>query len=75
MGCMNTDNLSRRDFIHNASVISAATIATGIANTNGAALPAGKETIDTSRILNYNPKMGYRRLRHLFPAFASALPQ
>jgi len=60
---MNTNSLSRRDFIHNTSIISAATIAAALANDNSVlARPANKEAIDTSKILNYNPKMGYRQL-------------
>ena len=60
---MSNDNLSRRTFIHNTSLASAATIAAALANTgNTAALSSDKKKTDTSKILNYNPKMGYRRL-------------
>jgi len=60
---MSKDNLSRRTFIQNTSLASAATIAAAFTNTgNAAALSSGKIKTDTSKILNYNPKMGYRRL-------------
>ena len=60
---MSNDNLSRRSFIHNTSLASAATIASAFANTsNTAAISRDKKKTDTSKILNYNPKMGYRRL-------------
>jgi len=68
---MNNDKLSRRAFLRNTSLTTAGTIA-GFPQSGGpAALAAGtnasvrhsdKEKIDTSKILNYNPKMGYRRL-------------
>ena len=60
---MSNDNLSRRTFIHNTSLVSAVTIAATFANTgNAAAFSSNKKKTDTSKILNYNPKMGYRRL-------------
>jgi aryl-alcohol dehydrogenase-like predicted oxidoreductase len=60
---MSNNNLSRRTFIHNTSLASAATIASAFANTgNAAVLSSDKKKTDTSKILNYNPKMGYRRL-------------
>jgi len=60
---MSNDNLSRRTFIHNTSLASAATIAAAFANTGNAVNTSGdKKKTDTSKILNYNPKMGYRRL-------------
>lgn len=60
---MSNDNLSRRAFIHNTSIASAATIVAALAKSgNASALPIDKKKIDTPKILNYNPKMGYRRL-------------
>ena len=60
----NSNNLSRRTFIRNTSLMGLGTIAGALAgkgcatsyrNTTG-------EAVDTSKILNYNPKMVYRRL-------------
>ena len=60
---MSNDNLSRRTFIHNTSLASAATIAAALAKTcKAAATSSDKKKTDTSNTLNYNPKMGYRRL-------------
>src|SRR4030065_2338956 len=60
---MNKDNLSRRTFIHDTSLASAATIAAAFAKpSHTAALSSDKKKTDTSKILNYNPNMGYRRL-------------
>ena len=60
---MSNDNLSRRTFIQNTSLASAATIAAALTKSAPAAgLSNDKKKIDTSKILNYNPKMGYRRL-------------
>ncbi len=55
---MSNNKISRRTFIRNASLGAAGTLA-------GALLAEGcrqSKTVDTSKILNYNPKMGYRRL-------------
>jgi len=60
---MKEDKLSRRDFIKSASLVAAGTMA-------GAQKLAGKTaspikaspTVDTSKILNYNQNMRYRRL-------------
>jgi len=52
---MKNDSLSRRDFIRNTSLAAA-----GISLWRTGALSS--EELDTSKILNYNPKMGYRRL-------------
>ena len=60
---MNRENISRRAFIHNTSLASAATIAGAIAG--GMAPSAGaseKKSTDVPKILNYHPDMGYRRL-------------
>ncbi|HIJ51701.1 MAG TPA: hypothetical protein HPP66_00925 [Planctomycetes bacterium] len=60
---MNNDKLSRRDFIHKASLTTAGTIAGALAGKGHASTKqGGKKKIDTSKILNYNPKMHYRRL-------------
>ena len=56
---MNSDKLSRRTFIHKASLTTAGTIAGALARKGHAST---KTKIDTSKILNYNPKMHYRRL-------------
>ena len=55
---MKNDKLSRRDFIRNTSLAAAGTIAGALANEGQA---AGK-AVHTSRILNFHPKMNYRRL-------------
>jgi aryl-alcohol dehydrogenase-like predicted oxidoreductase len=57
---MTNDKLSRRTFIHNTSMIAAGSIAAAYAGTGSAS--TGKKNADTSKILNYNPKMRYRRL-------------
>lgn len=61
---MNKDKLSRRTFIHKASIVTAGTVAGALAGKGQASKKAGdtKQKIDTSKILNYNPKMYYRRL-------------
>lgn len=63
---MNNDKLSRRTFIRNTSLVTAGTIAGALA---GKGCTFGKTSksddvskIDTSKILNYKAKMGYRRL-------------
>jgi len=57
---LNSINLSRRTFIRNASLAAAGTIAAALAAKGcaSAKIPA----YAASNILNYNPKMGYRRL-------------
>ncbi len=60
---MSNDKLSRRTFIGKASMVTAGTIAGALAGKGHAfTKPGGKKKIDTSKILNYNPKMHYRRL-------------
>ncbi len=54
---MKNDKLSRRDFMRNTSLVAAGTIAGALANKARAAKP-----VHTSRILNFHPKMTYRRL-------------
>ncbi|MHC4640954.1 MAG: aldo/keto reductase [Planctomycetota bacterium] len=61
---MNKDKLSRRSFIRKASMATAGTVAGALAGRGAASEKTGdsKTRIDTSKILNYNPKMHYRRL-------------
>ena len=61
---MNKDKLSRRSFIQKASMATAGTVAGALAGRGRVSAKAGdkKTKIDTSKILNYNPKMHYRRL-------------
>ncbi|MGD8501884.1 MAG: aldo/keto reductase [Phycisphaerales bacterium] len=60
---MNKHKLSRRDFIHNTSRMSALTVAAALTDrAQGSTHRGDKKKIDTSKILNYNPNMGYRRL-------------
>jgi hypothetical protein len=54
---MKNDEFTRRDFMRNTSVIAAGTIAGALAGNTRAAEP-----VNTSKILNYNEKMHYRRL-------------
>jgi len=63
---MNSSRLSRRAFIRNSSLAAAGAVTAGL---TGQALSgpktgsqAEKAKLDTSKILNYNPRMGYRRL-------------
>ncbi|MHC4259733.1 MAG: hypothetical protein ACYSTF_04895 [Planctomycetota bacterium] len=58
---MEDKKLSRRTFIRNTSLVAAGTVAGVLANKAQAAKDKGKE-VDTSKILNYNPNMEYRRL-------------
>jgi len=55
---MNNDKLSRRDFMRNTSLMAAGTIAGALAGKGNAAT----RPVHTSRILNFNQKMIYRRL-------------
>jgi aryl-alcohol dehydrogenase-like predicted oxidoreductase len=62
---MSREKLSRRNFIRAASLAAVGTVAgtlvgQGCSGNRGSAGDAAK--IDTSKILNYNPQMGYRRL-------------
>ena len=56
---MGNDKLSRRNFIRNTSLAAAGSIAGALASDGQAKV---NKDIDTSKILNYNPKMGYRKL-------------
>ena len=55
---MGNSKFSRRDFMRNTSVVAAGTIAGALAGEGQAAT----EPVHTSRILNFHPKMTYRRL-------------
>jgi hypothetical protein len=63
---MNDDRISRRTFIRNTSLVAAASINAAVAGAGcvegDKIKPDNKPRIHTSKILNYNPKMGYRRL-------------
>ena len=60
---MNKDKLSRRSFIRDTSYVSAATIAAALtAKTHASISSSDKNKTNTSKILNYNPNMDYRRL-------------
>ncbi len=56
---MSDESRTRRDFIKAAS---AAAVGAAIASAQAAEPKAEPPKADTSKILNYNPKMGYRRL-------------
>ena len=56
---MKNNELSRRDFMRNTSLAAAGTVAGALASQGRAASESGGQT---SKILNYNPKMQYRRL-------------
>lgn len=63
---MKNDKISRRTFIRNTSLVAAGTIAGALAQ-EGCSISdktrsGDRSEVDTSKILNYNPKMGYRRL-------------
>ena len=55
---MGNSKFSRRDFMRNTSAVAAGTIAGALAGEGQAAT----EPVHTSRILNFHPKMTYRRL-------------
>ncbi len=55
---MKDDKLSRRDFMRNTSLVAAGTIAVALAGEGQAA----SKFVHTSKILNFHPKMTYRRL-------------
>lgn len=58
---MNNDKLSRRKFIRNSSLGAAGAIAGALASQAGGKT-AKSAKVDPAKILNYNPRMGYRRL-------------
>jgi len=55
---MKNDKFSRRDFMRNTSLVAAGTIAGALAGEGQAA----SKFVQTSKILNFHPKMNYRRL-------------
>jgi aryl-alcohol dehydrogenase-like predicted oxidoreductase len=55
---MKSDELSRRDFMRNTSLAAAGTVAGALVGKGQAAT----KPVHTSRILNFHPKMTYRRL-------------
>jgi predicted aldo/keto reductase-like oxidoreductase len=63
---MGNDTLSRRTFMRSTSLAAAGAIAGALAGkgctSSETSKSGGISKIDTSKILNYNPKMGYRRL-------------
>jgi len=60
---MKNDKLSRRTFIRDTSIAAAATVAAGLsADAQSSTAPPAEKKLDTSKILNYKPQMGYRRL-------------
>ena len=60
---MPEDRLTRRTFIRNTSLTGAATVAGALGSAGRASShPGASAKIDTSKVLNYTPKMGYRRL-------------
>jgi len=59
---MSRRKISRRSFLRNTSLAAAGSIAGSITGGAGAETTAEKEKLDTSKILNYNPKMPYQRL-------------
>ena len=54
---MNNDKLSRRDFVRNTSLVAAGTIASALTGEGKAG-----SIVHTSKILNFHPKMTYRRM-------------
>ncbi|HUW19903.1 MAG TPA: aldo/keto reductase [Sedimentisphaerales bacterium] len=58
---MNNEKISRRTFIRNTSLMAAGSVAGALA-AKGCTSSGSPKSADTSRILNYNQKMGYRRL-------------
>ncbi len=59
---MNGDKLSRRKFMRNTSFAAAGAIAGALAGTGCSSNNTSISKIEPSKVLNYNPKMGYRRL-------------
>jgi predicted aldo/keto reductase-like oxidoreductase len=55
---MNNDRFSRRDFMRNTSLAAAGTVAGALAGQGEAAT----QPVHTSKVLNFHPKMTYRRL-------------
>ncbi|MHC4659348.1 MAG: aldo/keto reductase [Planctomycetota bacterium] len=58
---MKDEKLSRRSFIRDGSLVAAGAVLGSLAS-RGEASSKSTKRVDTSRILNYNPNMEYRRL-------------
>jgi predicted aldo/keto reductase-like oxidoreductase len=58
---MKEDKVTRRSFIRDTSLTAAGVVAGVMASKSGVAW-GSKKSVDTSKILNYNPNMEYRRL-------------
>jgi aryl-alcohol dehydrogenase-like predicted oxidoreductase len=58
---MKNEKLSRRSFIRDGSLVAAGAVLGSLAS-RGEASSKSTKGVDTSRILNYNPNMEYRRL-------------
>jgi predicted aldo/keto reductase-like oxidoreductase len=59
---MGNDKLSRRNFMRSTSLAAAGAIAGALAGTGCTSNNTSISKIEPSKVLNYNPKMGYRRL-------------
>jgi aryl-alcohol dehydrogenase-like predicted oxidoreductase len=59
---MKHDGLTRRDFVRDTALTAAGVAITAAGLAGGDAKAAADAPIDTSKILNYNPAMEYRRL-------------
>ena len=60
---MSNDKISRRTFLRNTSLTTAGAVGAALAARSYASVRrSDKKKTDKSKILNYNPKMGYRRL-------------
>jgi predicted aldo/keto reductase-like oxidoreductase len=57
---MENKQVSRRDFMRDSAIV-AAGVAVGLGAVGGKSAQAGDKTVDTSKIINYNPNMEYRR--------------
>jgi aryl-alcohol dehydrogenase-like predicted oxidoreductase len=57
---MESKQVTRREFIRDSAVV-AAGVAVGLGAVSGKNAQAGDKTVDTSKIINYNPNMEYRR--------------
>ena len=57
---MESKQVSRRDFMRESAIV-AAGVAVGLGAVGGKNAQAGDKTVDTSKIINYNPNMEYRR--------------
>jgi len=58
---MNAKRITRREFVRDTTIGTAAVVV-GAAGLSGALAQAADKPLDTSKILNYNPNMEYRRM-------------